>query len=420
MTAATIDGRETGDVVLDGRRVCIVDDDELYRARIALMLGQKNLRTLEAADTNELQAVLDRQMPDCILLDYNLVSENGLFAVERLRQRYASLAPIVMVSADETQRTAVRAFRAGVTDYVAKRHMNMEELTSAVRRAIGLRIREEAREQELLRMRRNTAFDELTGLLTRAGLEERLRQIDAAARSQRRCYGLVALRVTRIDEVLDRFGVVATDRTLRAFGTRLRDLVRATDLCGTWTRGTFLYVVDAFTSPLSFKAVVTRLAAQTGFRIDLAAAHLDMKVVVAGALHPDDGASLEELLAGLEARLDAETRSFIESATGAADWVLLPGTPSEGPAEAPTERRRERRMRTLKQGRIYLDGLQSTIDCTVRNLSSGGAGLRLPAPTAIPEYFRLRISESGPLRHVRKCWHLNNDLGVEFLPGRPE
>lgn len=417
---STFEIKEGGEVVLDGRQVCIVDDDELYRARIGLMLGQRNLRTVEAADTNELQAILDKRMPDCILLDYNLVSENGLFAVERLRQRYTALAPIVMVSADETQRTAVRAFRAGVADYVSKRQLGMDELTAAVRRAIGMRIREEAREQEVQRLRRNTAFDELTGLLTRHGLEERLEQIDAAARKQRRCYGLVGLRITRIDEVLDRFGIVATDRTLRAFGNKLRDLVRSTDLCGTWARGTFLYVVDAFASPAGFQAVVARLAAQTSFQLDLASAHLDMKVVVAGALHPDDGASLADLVAGLEHRLEAETRTYYEHATGAADWVLLPGSEPDREAETPTERRKERRMRTLKQGRIHLDGLHSTIDCTVRNLSSGGAGLRLPAPTAIPEFFRLRISENGALRHVRKCWHLNTDLGVEFLPGRPD
>jgi len=416
MSAPLSDVKESPEVVLDGRRVCIVDDDELYRARIGLMLGQKNLRTLEAEDTNALQAILDRGMPDCILLDYNLVSENGLFAVERLRQRYAALAPIVMVSADETQRTAVRAFRAGVTDYISKRQLSLDELSTAVKRAIGLRIRDEAREQELERLRRNTTFDDLTGLLTRHGLEERLAQVDRIARARRRSYGLVALRVTRIDEVLDRFGIVATDRTLRAFGNKLRDLVRSTDLCGSWARGTFLYVVDAVNSPAGFQAVVARLSSQTNFEIDLASAHLGIRVVTAHALHPDDGATLEELLAGLEARLEAETRSFYESAAGAADWVLLPGTGAEGGREEATERRRERRMRTLKQGRIYLDGLQSTIDCTVRNLSSGGAGLRLPGPTAIPEFFRLRISESGAIRQVRKCWHLNNDLGVEFLP----
>lgn len=406
---------EGNDVVLAGRLVCIVDDDELCRAQIGLMLAQKNMRTIEASDTNTLQTLLDRRMPDCILLDYDLVSENGLFALERLSQRYPMLAPIVMVSADETQRTAVRAFRGGAADFVSKRRMNAGDLTTAVRRALELRRREEARAEELERLRRITTLDDRTGLLTRHALEERLVQMDEAARRQRRHYGLIGLHVTHVDEVLDRFGVVAVDRVLRAFGNRMRDLVRASDLCGIWNRGMLIYAVDAFSSPLTFDAIVKRLSAQANFEVDIAAAHISMKVVAAGALHPDDGASLAELVATVEARLEGAMQAVREGAAGATDWVMLPADTADGGTE-PTERRREPRMRTLKQGRIQLDGLTSTIECTVRNLSAGGAGLRLQMPTAIPEFFGLRIS-GGDLRRVRKCWHHNTDLGVEFLPG---
>lgn len=416
MTTDLLEPKDAADVVLDGRQVCLVDDDELYRAHVGLLLARKNLSVIEAGDTNTLQTILDRRMPDCILLDYDLVSENGLFAVERLRQRYPALAPIVMVSADDTQRTTVRAFRAGIADYVVKRGLTIEELTTAVRRAIALRIRDEARDREIERLRRNAAFDERTGLLTRAALEERLALLDEAAHRLRRSYGLVALRVARIDEARDRFGVVAADRILRAFGQKLRDLVRSTDLCGVWDRGTFLYVVDAVSSPLSFAAVEKRLIAQATVEIDLTSAHLSLGVVSAAAFHPDDGDRPATLLAGLEARLEAQARTVEESAAGSADWVRMAESAAEATAGAPTERRREPRLRTLKQGRIYLNGLQSTIDCTVRNLSAGGAGLRLMGPTAIPEFFRLRISENGMIRKVRKCWHLNNDLGVEFLP----
>lgn len=63
------------------------------------MLAQRNLVVLEAPDANGLQQVLDRRMPDCLVMDYNLASENGLFILERLKLRYPSLAPIIMVSA---------------------------------------------------------------------------------------------------------------------------------------------------------------------------------------------------------------------------------------------------------------------------------------------------------------------------------
>lgn len=416
MTIDVREVKESTDVVLDGRRVCIVDDDDLCRGQIAILLAKKGLRTQESADTDALQRLLDQAMPDCILLDYDLVSENGLFVIERLKQRYPDLAPIVMVSADETQRTAIRAFRAGATDYVGKRHLSGDELTLAVRRAIGLRIRDEARDLELERLRRNATFDERTGLLTRHALEERMALIDEVARRERHNYGLVALRVAHIDAVLDRFGVTATDRILRAFGTKLRDLIRSTDLCGVWTRGTFLYVVDAISSPLGFAAIAKRIGTQADLEIDLASAHLRVPVVSASAFHPDDAASLAGLVAVLEARLEETARAFRDSAAGTAEWVRVAEAPAATVDGEHTERRREQRFRTLKQGRIILDGLQSTIDCTVRNLSAGGAGLRLMGPTVVPEFFRLRISDGGVVRKVRKCWQKNNDLGVEFLP----
>lgn len=416
MTIDVSEVRNDADVVLDGRRVCIVDDDDLCRGRIAILLAQKGVRVFEADDTTSLQKILDRAMLDCILLDYDLVSENGLFAVERLKQRYPDLAPIVMVSADETQRTAIRAFRAGIADYIGKRHLTGDELTMALRRAIGLRIRDEARFVELERLRRNATLDERTGLLTRHALEERMAMIDEVARRERHNYGLVGLRVARIDAVLERFGVAATDRILRAFGNKLRDQIRSTDLCGAWARGTFVYLVDAISSPLSFASIAKRIGAQADLEIDLASAHLSVPVISATVFHPDDAASLADMIAVLERRLEAATVAFGESAEGKSEWVRQAETANPSTTDEHTERRREKRLRTLKQGRIYLDGLQSTLDCTVRNLSPGGAGLRLMGPTAVPEFFRLKISDSGVVRKVRKCWHKNNDLGVEFLP----
>lgn len=240
--------------------------------------------------------------------------------------------------------------------------------------------------------------------------------IDEVARRERHNYGLVALRVAHIDAVLDRFGVAATDRILRAFGNKLRDQIRSTDLCGAWARGTFVYLVDAISSPLSFAAIAKRIGAQADLEIDLASAHLRVPVIAANAFHPDDAASLADLVAVLEGRLEAAVAAFRDSAEGRSEWVRVAETAASTVTDEHTERRREKRFRTLKQGRIQLDGLQSTIDCTVRNLSSGGAGLRLMGPTAIPEFFRLKISDSGVVRKVRKCWHKNNDLGVEFLP----
>lgn len=408
-----LDLRERDDVVLDGRQICIVDDDELFCGQVAALLGQKHLRVVQASSTAALQQLLDRRMPDCILLDYNLIQENGLFVIERLRQCYPHLAPVVMISADETQRTAIRAFRAGVADFVPKRNLRLDDLVVAIRRAIAVRIRDEVRDYEIERLRSNAHFDEQTGLHLKVALTERIALIAETARRLRRHYGLVAFHVTRIIEVQDRFGVMAADRILRAFGRKLRDLVRASDVVGVWSRGTFLCIVDVDATPEALSAFRQRIAEQLVIDVDLAAAHLTLSVVGAEALHPDDGETPEAVIAMLETRLGEELAAHAATAADT-DWVRLPAPVQ--PGNDARERRRAPRQRTLKQGRICLNEMFSTIDCTIRNLSNGGAALRLMGPAAIPEHFRLQIVETGVVRKVRKAWHVSLDLGVEFLP----
>ena len=413
--AEVIDVRERDDVVLDGRQVLLVDDDDLCRAQIKFLLAQKNLKVVEAADAGKLQEILDDHMPACILLDYDLVSESGLFVLERLRQRYASLAPIVMISADETQRTAVRAFRAGVADFINKRGLRLDDLAAAVRRAIAQRANEEVRDRELDRLRKNACYDEHTGLLLRKVLEERLEAIAEASRRGGRPWGIAALHLARVGEIQDRFGVVAADRMIRAFGKKLRGLVRSSDLCGVWDRGTFVLVVDFDVSGDSFAAVVDRVREQATLEIDLAAAHLRLTAMTVNAVYPDDGDTVERVLACLESKLEQAKQAFTATAAVSADWVTLAAASGDDEPDQ-HERRRETRRRTLKQGRIVLAGLHSTIDCTIRNMSPHGAGLRLMGPMAIPELFRLQITDSGVIQKVRKRWHHNNDIGVEFLP----
>ena len=414
MLAEVFDPKDAQDVVIAGRQVCIIDDDDLSRGWIAALLAQRGVRVVEAADSAQLQRALDIQMPDCLLIDYTLVGENGLFVIERLKQRYASLAPIVMVTADETQRTAVRALRAGVSDFVVKRGMSVDELCRAVRRAIGMRMHDELRDNEVTRLRRSASFDSQTGLLTRAGLEDRIAAIARSALRRPKPFGLVALEIARLDEVQYQFGIAAADQVLRAFGPRLREFVRQTDICGAWDRGTFVFLIDTNVTPDSLASFVRRIVEGSTLQIDLGAVHLTLSVVAASIRAPDDGTDPTALLAELDRRLQAQKQGPREPSS--ADWMLISDLPA-GTVDA-RNRRRDVRVRTLKQGRICLNYLQSTIDCTIRNLSAGGAHLRLPAPIAIPEYFDLKITEGGAPRRVRKCWHINIDMGVEFVDGK--
>lgn len=78
------------------------------------------------------------------------------------------------------------------------------------------------------------------------------------------------------------------------------------------------------------------------------------------------------------------------------------------------ENRAKSRQRTLKLGKIVFNGRSSVIDCTIRNLSDGGACLELPAGLGFPDAFDLMIGSAGWRRPCRVTWRSRNRIGVAF------
>ena len=82
-------------------------------------------------------------------------------------------------------------------------------------------------------------------------------------------------------------------------------------------------------------------------------------------------------------------------------------------SEPKNESRQSPRRRTLKNGRIVFNSRNSTIDCTVRNLSKNGALLLLPNIAGIPDDFELHIDGESHATHV--VWRSHGQLGVTWI-----
>jgi len=78
------------------------------------------------------------------------------------------------------------------------------------------------------------------------------------------------------------------------------------------------------------------------------------------------------------------------------------------------ERRRVPRHRTLKSGKIIVQSGRRMVDCTVRNLSTGGALLLVRSLAGIPEKFDLVLETTGEHHSCRVAWRGEDRLGVEF------
>lgn len=77
------------------------------------------------------------------------------------------------------------------------------------------------------------------------------------------------------------------------------------------------------------------------------------------------------------------------------------------------ESRATQRRRMLKGGTIVLNEGNSTIDCTVRNLSETGARLKVASIIGIPDNFRLIISGEQSFS-CAVVWKREAELGVRF------
>ena len=78
-----------------------------------------------------------------------------------------------------------------------------------------------------------------------------------------------------------------------------------------------------------------------------------------------------------------------------------------------TERRQAQRRTTLKGGRIVFNAGRSTIDCTVRNMSSRGAKLLVNSVVGIPDTFDL-VLDGSVKQSCRVTWRRLKEIGVEF------
>ncbi len=76
------------------------------------------------------------------------------------------------------------------------------------------------------------------------------------------------------------------------------------------------------------------------------------------------------------------------------------------------ERRRYPRLKILKSGKIILSEKAPQVECTVRNLSDGGACLQVSATFGIPARFDFMLD--GIRRCCRVAWMQGNKMGVAF------
>jgi DNA-binding NtrC family response regulator len=115
-------------------RVFLVDDDELILAMLSRTLEKEGYEIRMETGEAEFIDRIASWHPDVVLLDINLPGQNGMDILKTLKDDAANIE-VIMLTADDTAETAVRAMKMGACDYLTK-PFNMEEVKIVIGNAI--------------------------------------------------------------------------------------------------------------------------------------------------------------------------------------------------------------------------------------------------------------------------------------------
>ena len=266
--------------------VLLVEHDAERAASKTEWLERSNIRVVRCALAQAVQELLEREVPDLMLLATHLPDGDAVTVARIVRDdpRFRMM-PIVFAGPDDVPER-VAALQAGADDFLAT-PCGPELLlhTVVVRAERGRRLRE-----LLIR-------DPLTGLLNQVTL---LAELDYAVDYGRRHGGPLSLLVFDLDrfhEVNERFGQLVGDQVLRHVANVFRSSVRASDLIGRFGGEEFAMVLRGV--PAEGAAVVAaKLRRVLGEQSATTAEGIiiPLHVSVGWACYPANGGSAGELV----------------------------------------------------------------------------------------------------------------------------
>ncbi len=103
------------------KNVLLVDDDEMLRKMMNVLLARQGFDVITAEDGPSTLEHLKTHIPDIILLDVMMPGIDGFTVCREIRANHATARiPIIMLTALDSVENKVKGFEAGADDYLAK------------------------------------------------------------------------------------------------------------------------------------------------------------------------------------------------------------------------------------------------------------------------------------------------------------
>lgn len=203
--------------------ILIVDDDELVRMTLSVLIGSLGYHCLVAGDGVEALAVLRSTHVDLVLTDIVMPGMGGLELLAHIHEHHKETDVIVATGFHEKASYAA-VIKAGAIDFI-KKPVDQAELEAKLARAI--RERNLVRKLQLL-----SKQDSLTGILNRRAFDEHFSYEVERAYRQKYPLMLAVIDIDNFKEYNDKLGHLEGDRALKGLAEIMKLCTReSVDMC---------------------------------------------------------------------------------------------------------------------------------------------------------------------------------------------
>ena len=224
-------------------KILVADDDLTIRKILHSALVRLGYQVEIAADGDAAWAILQApEAPTLAILDWQMPGMSGVEICRRLRERKnAAYTYVVLLSGLDSMEDMVAGLDAGADDYMTK-PFKPAELKARLRS--GQRVLDLQRDllTAQAQLQVLASYDELTMLLNRRAILERLQLELARADRESHGLGVVMVDIDYFKRINDRLGHAAGDEVLQLVAQRLNEALRPYDSVGRYGGEEFLIV----------------------------------------------------------------------------------------------------------------------------------------------------------------------------------
>jgi len=210
-------------------KVLLVDDDELLRTQLSVLLQHAGYIVNVAGSGEEALRCLEADPCSIVISDWEMPAMDGIALTRHLRsQRLDSYIYVFLLTARRGKRDIVAGLQAGADDYISK-DAPPEEILARLETARRIVTLEQALRAANRENRRLAVTDALTGARNRRYMMKYLPREFDRCRRYGHAIAMLVCDLDRFKQVNDGFGHDAGDEALREFCSRAQTCLRASD-----------------------------------------------------------------------------------------------------------------------------------------------------------------------------------------------